>query len=557
MASPPISKAPPALAIRFLDANGVPIDAPPEWTPAWIELDVPLEPWTAPSVSVNGESRPVLRRPLAGRERALVEWGRAGAGYYRIALRHPQAKAERLVRVAPWKLSASAFEAMLDELEQELPITIALALQRGGALADVEPRALRPPSLAEEVERLRQAVEGGPARPGLADLLPALARRPHRVLHETALWVPRRRVRRIGYAGLREAMRRPANLEPGWPYPRPRRAPDRRVEPTLDVYENRIVRAFAGEVAARLSRLGESLRERTRSSGLAVEIARLSDRLRTARRIASFLDHVSSLAHAPRQLTMVLLRRPEYRAAFEGWLALHRSMSLRLREPALDAPLGNTPYLYELWATLLVVRALVETSVAHGWRVERQELVQRRGAGLWLEPLRGRRPAVVLVREGGMRIALEAQPTYGSSGRLRSATFPQRPDISIRAESPGKPPSLILFDPKYKLDSEGPIPEEGTEEEARSLGQPHKIDLDKMHAYRDAIRALSGDHVVSRASVLYPGSETYSGGGVGAIPAVPGRSEAALAAIEQLLTAHGTDAASELRSLHTASRISS
>jgi hypothetical protein len=36
------------------------------------------------------------------------------------------------------------------------------------------------------------------------------------------------------------------------------------------------------------------------------------------------------LAHLPTQFTMVLLKRPPYRAALEGYLESHRSATVRL-----------------------------------------------------------------------------------------------------------------------------------------------------------------------------------------------------------------------------------
>ena len=66
-------------------------------------------------------------------------------------------------------------------------------------------------------------------------------------------------------------------------------------------------------------------------------------------------------------------------------------------------------------------------------------------------------------------------------------------------------------------------------------GRPRKVDIDKMHAYRDAIRTGSGGVVVTAAAILYPGeSQTYSTG-LAAIGAVPGRSDEARGAIRMVL----------------------
>ena len=64
-------------------------------------------------------------------------------------------------------------------------------------------------------------------------------------------------------------------------------------------------------------------------------------------------------------------------------------------------------------------------------------------------------------------------------------------------------PRLFVFDPKYKLDSEG-------HDEESLTGRPHKTDIDKMHAYRDAIRGEGGKRVIEYAAILYPGPRSLS-----------------------------------------------
>ena len=64
---------------------------------------------------------------------------------------------------------------------------------------------------------------------------------------------------------------------------------------------------------------------------------------------------------------MVLLRRPDYRAALEGFLEFRRTVSIHLDEPALDAPLENLPSLYETWGTLQIIKALADVAVELGY----------------------------------------------------------------------------------------------------------------------------------------------------------------------------------------------
>lgn len=91
----------------------------------------------------------------------------------------------------------------------------------------------------------------------------------------------------------------------------------------------------------------------------------------------------------------------------------------------------------------------------------------------------------------------------------------KRPDGELR---------LWLLDPKYKLDSETrPVGEETPDEGLK--GSPKKVDIDKMHAYRDAIRGGQGEVAVLYAGILYPGETQRYSAGLAALRAIPGHAE--------------------------------
>lgn len=64
---------------------------------------------------------------------------------------------------------------------------------------------------------------------------------------------------------------------------------------------------------------------------------------------------------------MVLLNRPEYRSAFQGDLEFRECTAIRIAEPRLDAPLENTPYLYQLWGTMTVRPETGSHPAIGGW----------------------------------------------------------------------------------------------------------------------------------------------------------------------------------------------
>jgi predicted component of viral defense system (DUF524 family) len=417
--------------------------------------------------------------------------------------------------VQPKKLTPAAFTHLLADLD-ELPASIAVALQRLGALAGVK---LLPPgeiTIPQELLRIQRAIRGTSSRQGLANVLHALSSDPYAVLQAHSLWVPVERARRVHPTELTRAYMRGHNLTADRI---PARVPDARVEHTVDVYENRLLRSFHDEVQRRLHRLLQRL-ESKKHVDAAAEGRRLRDELRRARLEASFLDEVGLPRHLPTRLTMVLLRRPEYRATFEGFLEFRRATSVRFEDPALEAPLTELPRLYETWGVTRVIDALAHTAAELGYRLELERLLYRDSGGVFVQLLRDGRPALVLRHAArGRTIRVIPQRSYRRGGAgLHSISYEQKPDLAIEIEESDDSTRVIVFDPKYKFESE--------EIEGELLdARPKKIDIDKMHAYRDAIRQ-NDDRVVTYAAILYPGPTAPSfGRGIEAISAVPGSTQ--------------------------------
>jgi hypothetical protein len=521
MASHPSSELP------LLARDGSALAELPEWEPAFIVL--PVEPIDLDSTTVRRHDLelPVVVRQLAGRTLVVAEWPRSGTGHYRLDITtgtagHPRVEATLTIR--PRKISEDAFARLLDDLESDLPASVAIALQRLGALSGIK---LLPPAestLAQELVRLQRAVRGHRGRLGLAKTLPALALDPHKVLVSSDVWVPRERARRIHPASLPRAFSAAHNIEADR---LPRRVPELRVEHTVDVYENRLVKMFHGQVDRRLRRLINAL-ELSGNAEQTEAAAHLLTQLTNARRAATFLDEVASLTYLPDHLTMVLLRRPEYRAVLEGYLNFRRVAGVRLEEPGLEAPLENLPALYEVWGTLQVIRAALEVAESSDFVVTRQRLAGRDSSGVFLHVLRDGRAALVLRRDSdSTTVELFPQRTYGRTGPLRTISFPQKPDVAVEI-SRGDERWVVIFDPKYKLQTE----------EAGDLeinGRPKKEDIDKMHAYRDAIRTEAGARVVEYAAILYPGPLVSFSQTLEALPAYPGVATALDPRLEDVL----------------------
>lgn len=505
MASLPTSR------LWFLTPGGDVLDGPPrEWMPALVEVDLSGGDWSEARLLVQGAPRDLSLRRLRGAMRVLAEWPRSGPGDYRLELSWPGGASTLSVRVLPHKIGQDAFATLLEDLDRRLPYSIAVGLERGGGLAGLRLPPPREMTLEAELERLRRAVLGGTAGPGLGQILPAVGRDPYSVLQRNEHWVRRGKARRPDPARLWSAFARVGNLEDG----RPIQVLDGRIEPLFDVYENRLVRLFVESVQRRL-RLLHAILEFS-GHPAAREVAGLLASVKLARRHATFLDEVGLPDRAPDRLTMVLMRRPEYRQALEAFTRFRKALTVQVEEPALEAPLDGLPRLYQRWATLQVVEALLQVASRLNFRVSSHTLLRQHASGLFVRVLDADSPAVELVdSETGTRARLLVEPSYGSAGALRSLSFRQVPDVALEVFRAGGPPEVWILDPKYKLASEVGAGEEGT---------PTKVDIDKMHAYRDAVRTADGAAAVRFAGILYPGRTVRFTDGLQALRAYPGDS---------------------------------
>ena len=297
---------------------------------------------------------------------------------------------------------------------------------------------------------------------------------------------------------------------------------------SADLYENRLLKTFVGEVATRLRRLLAEVVEREAELS---ELEALSNELSRAERAATFLAEVSTPRDLPIVLTMVLLNRPEYRAMLDGLVEFRRSVAVHLEDNALDAPVENLPYLYQRWCLLELVDAVNGAAGERGFRVVQERLSRRRQAALFIEVLPGGVPLVQYRHdESGTEATLTHERTFGRTGSPRSVSFQQRPDVVLEVRAPNSVPRLFVFDPKYKLDSEDRDDEEGR------TGRPRKSDIDKMHAYRDAIREEDGERVIEYAAILYPGPSRHFGDDVAALGAVAGREAELQAELDSILS---------------------
>ena len=513
--------------VSFRDWRGEPRTELAEWTSGYVRIHWPIESWRHIRLTCQGKLLPLGIRVYGDVEEISAEWPRSGPGRYRFDLWHDGSHVvSQTETIQPRKIGEDAFRKLLDDLERSLPVNIAIGLQRHGGLSGIallDPRLLTP---EQELARLRRAVLGTNERPGLADVLRALAVDPHRVLRTTGFWLRADQARRPHPSRIISALARAGNIDQDQHL---LRIVDDRPEQTAETYENRLVKLFAEQVSWRLKWLDRVLNDRA-ATQRTNEPLQLMENLSQARRLASFLDEVRLPSSVSTATTMVLLRRPPYLAALTGFLEFLRHPAVLFDDPKVEAPLENLPYLYQSWCTLQVINSILTVTNPRGFTLKHEQLTTEIGGGVYVRVFPNGTIAMSLRNpETGTEISLVPERTFGSVGELRSVSFEQRPDITIEIRRSDGSVDLMILDPKYKLDGETQVDEE-------SAANPMKADVDKMHAYRDAIRNRDNVRVVKVAAVLYPGPTRAFGPDVFAVRALPGAERELTSFLDGVLT---------------------
>lgn len=178
-----------------------------------------------------------------------------------------------------------------------------------------------------------------------------------------------------------------------------------------------------------------------------------------------------------RPLRRELSHLPGYRELVGFWDELELTLRLEwhLLAQALLGPLRDLARLYEIWCFFALLEALgrVAQPLDEGW-VWREE-----GERLCVELPQGESQGACF-RYKELHIRLQYQRRFvPGQGRHASYSVAYTPDYTLALTRPGKPVCFVCFDAKYRASG----------------------GLEKMHAYRDALRGVLG------AYLLYPGEQ--------------------------------------------------
>ncbi len=416
------------------------------------------------------------------------------------------------LHVQSGKWTEDAYDGMLAELTAEAS-ALPFAASTGSSLPYArDPRGAPRDLPYHRFVWLRHALLGAP---GLLAALRAIVADPHRRLVREEREVPVElagdlspRTLEDAAAGRWPLQRAPRGL--GFAGHLPTRVADTMCHPTVDVPENRFVKAFLDDCAACVTALRRTpapgpLRARIAHDAHAIEAA-----LAPIRR-APLWSEVGRLGMLPTAST-VLQRRAAYRevlVASQLLRAPSRALPLDDDEVVRLLEVKNVARLYELWVAFRLV-GLVREALGPPTRVEAL------ATGTF-----DARPLYGLRARWGSGVEVAYNPTYtrndGWHGRSRSLEL--RPDAAVFVPA-GPYAGLHLFDAKFRVTPDG---------------APQPDDLHKMHAYRDALPAARSAWAVfpgDRAAVY---RDTPGGVGIGGLPLVSGREPVELVAVVRQL----------------------
>jgi len=389
-------------------------------------------------------------------------------------------------------------------------------------------------------------------------LLPALrlvVSQPHRRFERVTVWSPLATVRRVDPRGLLGMVTPRARLSRA---PRgrgsalaaqlgghlPEQIEETRVQATVDVAENRFVKAFvaqAVDIIEEMHALATALNDGHVRRRVLADCEAMTQTLRPIRS-HSLWDEVSVMRRVPAE-SQVLQRRHGYREVLRHYVRLRLAVKLPMRPEAMRQLLEikDIAELYEMWCFFEVER---QVTIGLGTPPRDAEVATVGDLGAHLR--RGLRVAWA----GGIELFYNLN--YSRKAANRSYSLSLRPDVVLRIPA-GPCAGDHLFDAKFKVRKlvgvgEVDVGDDGAAAAQRGMFKP--ADLYKMHAYRDAIETARS------VWILYPGSEfrffQASGGpvesvdalkmpvqGVGAIPLRPGDAVGTVAAlVRRMVRAH-------------------
>ena len=310
-----------------------------------------------------------------------------------------------------------------------------------------------------------------------------------------------------------------------------------RVEST-DTHENQFVKYVLNTFLERLQAFKRTLQEKRKDESALAVMVDLDAAIKMLSRWTAheFFKGIGPLLRMP-TASVVLQRREGYREVLKKWLQLQAGATLKteLSKDIYAANQRKMSALYEYWCFFRLLKI-----VGGIFKIGREELskkmfnqVGKAADGISLTLREGKTTTLEgsfetkmdNIRYRSLKVEFAYNRTFsakGEFGRQPSWTLPMRPDYTLTFWPSSMTQEIALlndlvtyvhFDAKYKsedlrasLDQIGAAEDaaddetrSAAEDDARSKRDVKRVDILKMHAYRDAIRQTGG------AYVLFPG----------------------------------------------------
>ena len=303
---------------------------------------------------------------------------------------------------------------------------------------------------------------------------------------------------------------------------------------TIDVVENRFVKF----VLQSFSSFCSMIQQCKNASPRLITEAELTANKLTGWLSRSFFLDVSNLQTMALN-SPALQRKEGYREVLQAWMMskLAAQITWKGGDNVYQAGKRNVAALYEYWVFFKLLDIVKETFHLELTEEDEKKLVKTDKDHINLELKQGHTKMIGgLFREASrtLNVRLYYNRTFGTSDNLDASgswTTAMRPDYTLSiwsgdiTEAEAEEEDLIVhihFDAKYKLNKillDDRLPDEthtfedddadlseddllmNQEKREEEKGIYKRVDLLKMHAYKDAIRRTSG------AYILYPGSE--------------------------------------------------
>lgn len=302
----------------------------------------------------------------------------------------------------------------------------------------------------------------------------------------------------------------------------------RRIE-SIDTQENRFVKYVLNFFLERLQAFRRVLFERKKDNSVMTVEVDIEATIHMLSRWSGheFFKGVGALVNMPTG-SVVLQRREGYREILRKWLQYHAGTQLVWEhgEDVYGANQRQMSALYEYWCFFRLLKI-----VAGIFGVKTSEIADKMigSDGLSLKLKAGNTIKLDGTFDSGhpgvryRRLAVEFSynRSFSAKGRKMSWTLPMRPDYTVAFRPMGMKDdeaiendlvTYVHFDAKYKSadlvsslaqlggDAEGDVSQEEDARAKRDVKRDvERVDILKMHAYRDAIRRTGG------AYVLFPG----------------------------------------------------